>query len=112
MASGARRGRTEKGSRDVIEIQVEAVCDWCGVRKSVDPNRAYLAVAEWEAVVGELEERPTSLAELVAELGVESGLLVLCPECSEHVAWNENGELLAIDETGAALQGARTGARV
>jgi hypothetical protein len=109
---GARRRNTGRESRYVIEIQVEAVCDWCGIRKSIDPNTAYLAVAEWEAVVGELEERPTSLAEVVAELGVESGLQILCPDCSEHVAWNDDGKLLAIDETGAALQGTRTAERV
>lgn len=96
----------------MIEVHIEAVCDWCGIRKSVDPSSTYLSVAEWEAVVGELEERPTSLAEAVAELGVESGLLSLCPECKEHVAWDVDAQLIAIDETGAALQGARQGERM
>lgn len=95
----------------MIEVRVEAVCDWCGIRKSVDPNSAYLAVAEWEAVVGELEERPTSLAEAVAELGAEAEVLALCPECKQHVAWDADGQLLAIDEAGAALHGARVDER-
>ncbi len=95
----------------MIQVQVDAICDWCGVRRSVDVNNGYAAVAEWEAVVGELDERPTSLAEAIAELGLDSGLQILCPECSEHVSWNEDLKLSAIDRAGAALQGARAGER-
>jgi hypothetical protein len=91
----------------MIEIHVDAVCDWCGVRKPVDPQDGYLAVADWEAVIGPLEERPNSLAEVTAENGVDSELQALCPECSEHVAWNDELSLVTIAPAGEALRGAR-----
>lgn len=96
----------------MIEVRVDAICDWCGVRKALDVTKGYLAVAEWEAVIGELEERPTSLAEVMDDLDPSSDLQILCPECREHVAWNEDGQLIAVDPDGEALKGARAGESV
>ncbi len=91
----------------MIEVRVHAICDWCGVLTPVEVNNGYSAVTEWEPVVGELDERPTSLAEAIGKLGLTSDLQILCPKCSEHVSWNEDLKLSAIDAIDTTLQSVR-----
>lgn len=84
----------------MIHVEVEVVCDWCGLREPVSLQPPHCHSREWEAVIGEDKDRPCWLEDAIETLGwaLVASAKTLCPTCRQQVAWTQDLTLRVIEE--------------